>query len=140
MLERIGHGVHAVRDPAIVDFLVAKGTGLEICISSNLSLGLFASLKEHPFKKLIEAGVRVCLGTDDPAFFNTSCDNEYKLASLNAELSQARLVDLSRDAIRLAFCDDATKAKLNERLDALHSDGSGESEVVIDTLSTRRSY
>jgi adenosine deaminase len=118
-LDRVGHGVRAIEDKSVSEYLASKGTGLEICISSNLALGLYASINDHPFKTLRAAGLKLCIGTDDPAFFRSSCDEEYNLAAANAKLNRSDLIKLSRDAISLAFCDKSTKARLHQRIDSV---------------------
>jgi adenosine deaminase len=69
-LDRVGHGVRAPEDPSVMSFLAERRTGLEICISSNLALGLYASLDDHPLPQIVAAGIAVSLGTDDPGFPN----------------------------------------------------------------------
>ncbi|MGY3354353.1 adenosine deaminase [Bradyrhizobium sp. GM0.4] len=111
-LDRVGHGVRAAESAPIAEFLQERQVGLEICISSNLALGLFPSLYQHPFAWLRDRGVKLCLGTDDPAFFNTSCATEYALAAENAALDNIDLVALTMDAIGMSFCQEETKRTL----------------------------
>lgn len=111
-LDRVGHGVRAAEDVSIIKYLRERQIGLEICISSNLALGLFATIDKHPFGWLRNEGVRLCLGTDDPAFFNTSCATEYALAAENAGLTDADLTALTADAIGMSFCPEETKRHL----------------------------
>src|SRR3954447_19594557 len=59
---RLGHGVRAVEDPALVAELAERGTVLEVCPTSNVVLGVFAGFAEHPLRRLFDAGVRVTLG------------------------------------------------------------------------------
>ena len=78
--ERIGHGIAAVHDPALMAQLRQDNIPLEVCISSNLCTGAVASLEEHPVRALYDAGVPITINTDDPAFFRTTLSREYDLA------------------------------------------------------------
>ena len=75
-------GVRSIEDPALVAELVRRGTVLEVCPGSNLALGIYRDRQHHPLHRLIEAGVKVTLGSDDPPFFHTSLGAEYELAGL----------------------------------------------------------
>jgi aminodeoxyfutalosine deaminase len=76
--DRIGHGVRCLEDPAITAELAARGIPLEVCPSSNVALGVVASLAEHPLPRLLEAGLKVSLGSDDPPLFGTMLVEEYR--------------------------------------------------------------
>ena len=78
--ERIGHGIAAAQDPALMAQLRDDNIPLEVCISSNVCTGAVASLDEHPIRELYLAGVPLTIHTDDPAFFNTTLAQEYSLA------------------------------------------------------------
>jgi adenosine deaminase len=105
---RIGHGVRSIEDPALVGELVRRGIALEVCPGSNIALGLYPDRNAHPLHRLIAAGVRVTLNSDDPPFFHTTLGTEYDRAAL----SDAQLKQITRTAIETSFADDATKAKL----------------------------
>ena len=78
---RLGHGVRAVEDPALVAELAERGTVLEVCPTSNVVLGAYPSYAEHPFPVLRAAGVRVTLGSDDPPYWDASIGGEYAVAA-----------------------------------------------------------
>lgn len=109
---RIGHGVRAVEDPALVTRLAAEGIVLEVCPGSNVALGLFPSVAGHPVARLREAGVPVTISTDDPPFFRTTMDAEHAALSAAFGWDGDDFRDLARTAARAAFCDGATRARL----------------------------
>jgi adenosine deaminase/aminodeoxyfutalosine deaminase len=78
--ERIGHGIAASKDPALMAQLREDNIPLEVCISSNVCTGAVTSLEEHPVRALYDAGVPITIHSDDPAFFHTTLTREYNLA------------------------------------------------------------
>jgi adenosine deaminase len=105
---RIGHGVRSAEDPALLDELARRGTVLEVCPGSNVALGLYPDRAAHPLHRLIAAGVRVTLNSDDPPFFHTTLGEEYDLAGLG----EAMLRRITRTAIEASFADPATRERL----------------------------
>lgn len=114
-VSRIGHGVRAIEDPALVAELARRGTVLEVCPGSNLALGLYPDAVSHPLRRLLDAGCRVTLNSDDPAFFATSIGTEYARASTRMGLSTPELLAITRTAIDAAFVDTETKRALLAR-------------------------
>ena len=101
--ERIGHGIRAIDDPALVAHLAARRIPLEVCITSNVRTGAVASLKEHPVKKLFDAGVPIVLDTDDPALFGCSLKGEYELAAREFGFTHAQLDEIARNSLQYGF-------------------------------------
>jgi adenosine deaminase len=116
-VKRIGHGVRAIEDPALVERLAAEGIVLELCPSSNVALKLYPDVAHHPFRRLMEAGVRVTINSDDPPYFHTSLGGEYEALARDQGLDDAALRTATRTAIEAAFVDEATRARLLERVD-----------------------
>ncbi|MFD2237903.1 adenosine deaminase [Aureimonas populi] len=114
-VSRLGHGVRAIEDPALVRRLAQEGVTLEVCPGSNLSLGVYPSLEAHPLRALHEAGVRLTVNSDDPPFFGTDLAREYALARKAGFTAPERLA-LTRNAIEAAFVDEETRRRLLERL------------------------
>jgi len=98
--ERIGHGIAAAQDPALMAKLRESNVPLEVCISSNVCTGVVTSLEEHPVRKLYDAGVPIVLNTDDPSFFRTSLTREYEIAR---DLFGLPLKELAANSFRYAF-------------------------------------
>lgn len=113
---RIGHGVRAVEDRALVARIADSRVVLEVCPGSNIALGLYRDARAHPLPALIAAGCRVCLNSDDPPFFATSLGREYALARAEMGLDAAALSAITRTAIEGAFVDEDTRAALLARL------------------------
>jgi aminodeoxyfutalosine deaminase len=78
--DRVRHGIRAEEDPGLVRELAGRGTVLDVCPLSNLRTGAVASLHDHPLPRLVAAGVRCSISTDDPAMFDTDLTREYEVA------------------------------------------------------------
>ncbi len=115
---RIGHGVHAIEDPALVDRLVERGTVLECCPGSNIALGLYPDVRRHPIGPLFDRGVRVTVSTDDPPFFRTSLTREYEMLSQAFDWDDDVFARLNRTALDAAFCDKDTQDRIRKRMEA----------------------
>ncbi|MEX5730010.1 adenosine deaminase [Rhodovulum iodosum] len=116
-VSRIGHGVRAVEDPALVDRLAEAGTVLEVCPGSNIALGLYPDWRAHPIDRLRAAGVKVTVSTDDPPFFHTTMTGEYDRLADAFGWEAADFADINRIAMAAAFCDEATKDAIAKRLE-----------------------
>jgi aminodeoxyfutalosine deaminase len=101
--ERIGHGIRAIEDPALLAHLAAQNIPLEVCITSNLRTGVVRTLPEHPLKKLYDAGVPIILNSDDPALFNCTLASEYALAAREFGFTPAQIAELERNSQRFRF-------------------------------------
>jgi adenosine deaminase len=101
--ERIGHGVRAVEDPALLEHLAANRITLEVSLTSNLHTSTAPSYAEHPVRRLVEAGVPVALSTDDPRTSAITLSGEYADAAPRAGLTPEHLDRIRADARRAAF-------------------------------------
>ena len=99
---RIGHGIRAIEDPALVAELSRRNIPLEISLTSNVLTGAVPSYEAHPAKLLHDAGVPIILNTDDPAFFKTTLSREFELAQ-RLGFSAQDLETIRLNAFRFAF-------------------------------------
>jgi len=113
---RIGHGVRAIEDPALVEEIAERGIVLECCPTSNVVLGAFPSYAEHPLPRLREAGVRITLGSDDPPYFGASIGGEYAVCEQHYGWGDEVLRGITKTALEAAFCDETLKVGLTERV------------------------
>jgi adenosine deaminase/aminodeoxyfutalosine deaminase len=110
--ERIGHGLTAARDPAVLALLRDRKIPIEVCLTSNVATGVLARVEDHPLPQFLEAGLVVTLNTDDPAMFGTDLVNEYLLAARTFGLARRQILHLCRNAIRAAFLSEQEKLDL----------------------------
>ena len=114
---RIGHGVRSVEDPRVLDRIANAGITLEVCPTSNVSLGVYGTLQEVPVRTLMEAGVQVSLGSDDPLLFGSRLDGQYAVLRAAQEFSDDELAELARGSIRGSNAPDDLKAKALSGID-----------------------
>jgi adenosine deaminase/aminodeoxyfutalosine deaminase len=101
--ERIGHGIRAIDDPLLVAHLKEKNIPLEICITSNVRTGAVGSMKDHPVRRLYDAGVPIILNTDDPALFGCTLTSEYEVARREFGFTEEEIEGLVRNSFSFAF-------------------------------------
>jgi adenosine deaminase len=104
-VDRIDHGNRALEDPALVRRLAAAGTPLTVCPLSNLRLGGVPSLEAHPLKRMLEAGLKATVNSDDPAYFGGYVNENFIAAQRALNLDRAALVTLARNSFEAAFLD-----------------------------------
>lgn len=115
---RIGHGVRSIEDPRLVEELASRGTVLEVCPTSNIATRVYPDYAAHPLRRLMAAGVKVTLNSDDPPYFATTIGHEYAVAERHFGLDEAALRQMTRTALDAAFVDEPTRARLLARLDS----------------------
>lgn len=109
-VERIGHGIAALKDPSLMDLLAERKIPLEICPQSNLRTGALArqlarddaQIEDHPLPKLFLHRIPVVLSTDDPALFDTTLRAEYANAA-RMGLQETELQQICAMAFQYAF-------------------------------------
>lgn len=115
-VERIGHGVQAITDLALVDEIAEAGITLECCPGSNVFLGVFPTWRDHPIEKLRERGVKVTVSTDDPPFFHTTMTREYDYLADTFGWDEEIFDEITANALAAAFCDEDTKTRVAKKL------------------------
>lgn len=115
-VKRIQHGVRAIEDPAVVRLAVERGVAFDICPLSNVGLKVVPSLSEHPIRRLMEAGVRCTVSTDDPLCFANSVTEEYEALARELAFTYAELAQVARNGWEVA---DVPVAKRKAAIDVI---------------------
>ena len=113
--ERIGHAVHAVEDPALMDYLAENQIGVESNLTSNVQTTTVDSYATHPMKTFIEKGIPASINTDDPGISAINLTYEYEVAAPAAGLSTAQIHQAQRNALQTAFLSEAEKHALVQK-------------------------
>ncbi|WP_281242025.1 adenosine deaminase [Ruania alba] len=116
--DRLGHGVRAAEDPALLDRIVADGIGLEVCPASNVSLGVFSTAEQVPLRRLLTAGANIALGADDPLLFGSRLLAQYETARHVHGLTDAELAELARGSIRASRASQTSRTAMLADVDA----------------------
>jgi adenosine deaminase len=115
---RLGHGVRAIEDLALVDELAEQGIVLEVCPGSNIALGLYPDWRSHPIGQLYDRGVKVTVSTDDPPYFRTTMEAEHARLAEAFDWDDGVFRTLARTALDAAFCDADTRSRILKLLEA----------------------
>jgi aminodeoxyfutalosine deaminase len=101
--ERVGHGVRSIEDSSLVEYLAQHAIPLEVCPTSNLQLGVYPSLDQHPLRALHAAGVPITINTDTPAIFATTMSDELSLLQTHFGLDLASIDEIILHGARASF-------------------------------------
>lgn len=117
-VRRIDHGNRALDDPALIARLVAEKIPLTVCPLSNLRLRVVPDLKEHPLRRMLQAGLMATVNSDDPAYFGGYVTENYLAVQRALDLTRDEIVTLARNSFQAAFCDESIKQRHLVALDA----------------------
>ncbi len=109
---RIGHGVNAIHDPKLMEYLAKHRIGIESCPTSNLHTSTVSSYAEHPFRTFMDAGVLISLNTDDPGVSAIDIKHEYRIAKSELGLSDIELTQVQRNGVEMAFLSESERKAL----------------------------
>lgn len=113
---RIGHGVRSAEDAGLLAFLKKENIHLEVCPSSNIQVNVFDTIENHPVDKIYKAGVSMSLNTDARTITPVTLTNEYELMEKVFNWKKEHFLKCNLEAVRHAFCEEALKEKLKEKI------------------------
>lgn len=109
---RIGHGIRAIEDVALLDTMVERHIGLEVNLTSNLHISVIEAYPQHPLQKFMSHGLLATMNTDDPGISNIDLPHEYNVAAPQAGLSSEQIQQAQRNALAIAFLSSEAKQAL----------------------------
>ena len=117
-VDRIDHGNRALEDEALTQRLAKEGMALTVCPLSNLKLCVVDDLKQHPMRKMLEAGLKATMNSDDPAYFGGYMNENFLQLTEALNLSKEEVVTLARNGFEAAFISEEQKQVMIDQLDA----------------------
>ena len=115
--KRLGHGIRSVEDPKLLKRLAEEGITLELCPTSNLNTNIFSSLEDYPLLRLMEAGVRVTINTDNTMVSGVSLESEWEKVIGTFHLTDDQILKLQKNAVEASFASPEVKKWLLAELD-----------------------
>jgi adenosine deaminase len=117
-VRRIDHGNRALDDSALVARLAAEKMPLTVCPLSNLRLCVVPDMRAHPLRRMLQAGLRATVNSDDPAYFGGYVTENFQAVQRALDLTKEEIVTLARNSFQAAFCDEPTRQRHLSALDA----------------------
>lgn len=118
---RLGHGVRAVEDPVLLEWLSDYQVHFEVCPTSNVQTDVVATLPDHPIRELVQMGQSVSVNTDGRTLSGVSLTGEYRSLQRVFGWQADDFLRANREALRVAFLAEAEKTKLQHKLEVGYS-------------------
>jgi adenosine deaminase len=118
-VRRVQHGVRAIEDPAVVKLAADLDVTFDVCPISNIGLKVFPSMKEHPIRRLMLAGVRCTVSTDDPLCFANSVAEEYQELANELTFTRTDLARVARNGWEIADVPASVRSAMLEEIDRI---------------------
>lgn len=118
-VDRIDHGVSCWDDKELVQELIQKQIPITVCPVSNKILGIYSSLKQHPIKQMLDAGLLVSINSDDPEMFKCNLNQTFEATTKALQLNKADLIAFAKNSFISSFLDEETKQKYINEIEKL---------------------
>jgi len=117
--ERIDHGLSILEDPELAARVAGWRVPLTVCPNSNVLIAnRFATLAEHPFRRMRQAGLLATLNTDDPAMTDLDIGKEYRTVAQALQMPWGEMVAVALDGVEATWLDDREKRSLRAVFEA----------------------
>ena len=117
-VERIDHGVQAIKDSALMQRLAQDRIALTVCPLSNLKLCVFPDLAGHNLKQLLDAGLAATVNSDDPAYFGGYMNDNFTQTFAATDMTAQHAYTLARNSFEASFVEASAKRRYIDKLDA----------------------
>jgi adenosine deaminase len=117
-VDRIDHGNRSLEDPDLVGRLVRSQMPLTVCPQSNLRLAVVKDMREHPIRRMLAAGLKATVNSDDPAYFGGYVNDNFDALVDAVNLGAGEIVTLVRNSFSASFLDDQS---IDRHLDAVQA-------------------
>jgi adenosine deaminase len=114
---RLGHGVRSAEDPELLERITDAGVTLEVCPASNVAMGVYPKPADVPLRALLDAGVRVALGADDPLLFGSRLLDQYEIARSAHGCSDEEIAALASWSVQSSTAPADVRARLLAGID-----------------------
>ena len=118
-VRRVQHGIRAVEDPTVMELLLERDVTCDVCVTSNVKLGVVSSYEAHPIGQLVARGVRCTVSTDDPFCFGGTLSDEYAHLARALGFGPAQLAAVARSGFAVAEMPDEARSAAVRELDEL---------------------
>ena len=116
---RIDHGNRALEDPELIERFAKEQIPLTVCPLSNLKLCVVQDIREHPLKRMLDAGLMATVNSDDPAYFGGYLLDNYSAVRDALKLDTEDIVTLAKNSITASFADEEEKVRWIEDIDSV---------------------
>jgi adenosine deaminase len=118
-VERIDHGNRALEDPALTARIAAEQLTLTVCPLSNLRLCVIPEMAQSPVRRMLDAGLKVTINSDDPAYFGGYVNENFRTVADALDLSDDQIAELARNSFTGSFLPSAAKAHYLAAIEAV---------------------
>ena len=118
-VERIDHGNRALEDLALTRRLAEEGVTLTVCPLSNLKLCVIPEIAQSPIRRMLDAGLKATINSDDPAYFGGYVNDNFVAVAEALDLTRDDLLGLARNSFTGSFLSPVDQDKYVAEIDAL---------------------
>jgi adenine deaminase len=117
-IDRLDHGNRALEDPGLIKRLANEQMALTVCPLSNMKLAVVKDMKDHPLRRMLQAGLKATINSDDPAYFGGYITENYQSVASALMLTKEEIITLARNGFEASFCSDQDKQAMLAKLDS----------------------
>lgn len=114
--KRIGHGIALKDTPEYFSLLQKENILIEMCPTSNFQTKTVTRLADYPFQTFLEAGINICINTDNRTVSDTTLTDEFMKLHEWYGITYADMEQFNHNAVNGAFISESEKQLLHDQL------------------------